>query len=147
MELQERLQQDLKYAMRHGQTVRRNVIRFIRSSIHNKEIERQETLTDDGIIEVLEQQIKQRLDSIDAFKKGGRMDLVQKEEGEMSVILEYVPPQLSEEEIIKIVEATIRRIEASGVKDMGRVMGLVMPELKGRAQGRVVSRVVQTILG
>ena len=70
MELQERLQQDLKYAMRHGQTVRRNVIRFIRSSIHNKEIERQETLTDDGIIEVLEQQIKQRLDSIDAFKKG-----------------------------------------------------------------------------
>lgn len=145
--LQERLQQDLKDAMRNGQTVRRNVIRFIRSCIHNKEIERQEALTNDGIIEVLGQQIKQRLDSIDAFQKGGRMDLVQKEESELSVIREYMPPQLSEEEIVKIVEATIRRIEASGSKDMGRVMGLVMPELRGRADGRVVSRIVQTILG
>ena len=146
MALQEKLQQDLKDAMRSGDTARRDVIRFIRARIHDQEIERRASLDDDRIIDVLGQQAKQRQESIDAFKKGDRPDLVAKEEAELGIIREYLPAQLSEDEIAQIVRAAIDETGAAVPQDMGKVMGLVMPQVRGKADGRTVSRMVQELL-
>ncbi len=146
MALQDKLQQDLKDAMRSGDTARRDVIRFLRARIHDQEIARQDTLDDDGVIDVLGQQAKQRQESIDAFKKGDRPDLVTKEEAELGIIREYLPAQLSQDEIAQIVRAAVDETGAAGPRDMGKVMGRVMPQVRGKADGRTVSRTVQEML-
>ena len=146
MALQETLQQDLKNAMRSGDTARRDVIRFLRARIHDQEIARQDALDDDGVIDVLSLQAKQHQESIDAFTKGDRPDLVAKEEAELGIIREYLPPQLSEDEIVQIARAAIEEAGAGSPQDMGKVMSRVMPQVRGKADGRAVSRIVQELL-
>ena len=146
MSLADRLQEDVKDAMRAGDKLRRSVIRYVRSAIHNEEISRQSELDDDGIIEVLFRQAQQRRESIEAYGKGGRHDLVAKEEAELAIILEYLPEQLSTDEISEIVKKVIAEAGAAGPQDMGKVMGQVMPQVKGRAQGREVSAIAARLL-
>ncbi len=136
----------MKEAMRSGDTARRSTIRLLRSEIHNEEIARQNELDDEGIIAVLGKQAKQRRESIEAFEKGNRADLVEKEKAELTIILEYLPEQMSTEEVQQVVEAVIEEAGAKGPQDMGRVMGLVMPKVKGRAEGREVSSAVSRLL-
>jgi uncharacterized protein YqeY len=146
MKLQERLQRDLKQAMRNGDAARRGLIRYIRSAIHDEEIARKSGLDDAAVIDVLGQQAKQRLESIDAFKKGDRPDLVAKEEAELAIIREYMPAQLSDEEISELARAAIEDVGATAPQDMGKVMGRIMPQVRGKAEGRTVSRIVQELL-
>ena len=146
MSLRARLEEDLKDAMRSGDVLRRSVIRYVRSEILNEEKASQTDLDDDGIIRVLGRQAQQRRDSIEAFTQGNRQDLVDKEKAELAVILEYLPEQLSGEKITALVRQAIEEVGASGPQDMGKVMGLVMPKVRGRAEGREVNAIASELL-
>ena len=146
MSLQEKLQEDLKDAMRSRDSTRKSVIRYLRSEIRNEEIARQKPLDDDWVIEVVGRQAKQHRDSIEAFKQGNRQDLVEKEKAELAIILGYLPEQLSDEELSALATRAIEEIGATGPQEMGKVMGRIMPEVKGRAEGRRVSQVVSELL-
>lgn len=142
MTLKERLNDDLKDAMRSRDTLRRNTIRLLLSAIGYEEIARRGDLDDDAVTQVLTKQAQQRRDSIEAYTKGGRSDLVAQEEAELAIVAAYLPTPLSAEEIGAIVDAAIADAGASGPQDMGKVMGRVMPQVRGRADGRQVSALV-----
>lgn len=146
MSLLEKLRDDLKTAMRRRDDLRRSVLRYLLSELHNQEIARQRPLTEEEVLALLSRQAQQRRDSIEAFQKGGRQDLVDKEQAELEVILEYLPRQLSREEIREEARKAIEEVGARGPQDMGRVMGHLMPRLRGRAEGREVSAVVSELL-
>ena len=147
MPLKDRLDEDLKRAIRQQDALRRNVLRTLRSEVHNEEIAQQKPLEDDdAIIGVISRQVRQRRESITEFRKGRREDLVQREESEMAVLLEYLPPQLSPDEIADMVREAVREVGARGPGDKGRVMGKLMPNVRGRADGSVVNEVVTGIL-
>ena len=139
MPLQTRLQEDLRQAMRAKDAMRRSVLRYLRSEIHNAEIVQQKELDDEGVLDVLSRQAQQRRDSIEAYESANRQDLVEREKGELAIILEYLPQQLTRAEIDELVEQAIADSGASGPADMGKVMGRLMPQVRGRAEGREVS--------
>ena len=132
--------------MRKGDVLRRSVIRLLRSEIHNEEIAKRARLEDDGIIGVLSRQAQQRRESIEAFEQGNRQDLVEKEKAELGIILEYLPQQMSREEISVLVRQAIQETGATGQSDMGKVMGRVMPQVKGRAEGREINAIASDLL-
>ena len=146
MALRERLNDDLKSAMRAGDAPRRTVLRYLLSAIHNQEIEKKAELDDEAITALLGRQAQQRRDSIEAFRKGGRDDLVAKEEAELTLIAEYLPEQLTDEEVRELAAKAIADTGAEGPRDMGRVMGALMPQVRGRADGKTVSAVVSELL-
>ena len=146
MSIKDRMMEDLKSSMRSRDTARTTVLRYLRSEIHNQEIEDGADLDEDGVIAVLGRQAKQRRDSIDAFRQGNRPDLVEKEEGQLAVIMDYLPRQLSDDEAAEIAKRVIAEMGASGPGDMGRVMGQVMPQVRGRAEGHRVSKLVSALL-
>ena len=132
--------------MRKGDVLRRSVIRLLRSEIHNEEIAKRTRLEDDGIIGVLSRQAQQRRESIEAFEQGNRQDLVEKEKAELGIILEYLPQQMSREEISALVRQAIQEAGATGPSDMGKVMGRVMPQVRGRAEGREINAIALELL-
>ena len=147
MPLKDRLDEDLKSAIRAQDALRRNVLRSLRSEVHNEEIAQQKALEDDdAIIGVISRQVRQRRESISEFRKGNRDDLVQREESELSVLLEYLPQQLTPEEIADLARQAVSEVGARGPGDKGRVMGKLMPSVRGRADGSVVNEVVTGIL-
>ena len=146
MTLKETLQDDLKNAMRSGDVMRRSVIRMLRSEIHNREIESRSELDDAATIQLLGRQAQQRRDSIEAFERAERDDLVQKERAELAVIMGYLPQQLTGDELLEIVRGSIEQVGATGPQDMGKVMGAVMPKVRGRAEGREVNRIASELL-
>ena len=146
MTVKETLDIDLKDAMRQKDAIRRTVIRSLRSEIHNQEIEDHKELDDDGAIRVLAKQAQQRRDSIEAFGQAERDDLVQKEKAELAIILGYLPQQLTPDEVTEIVRGSIEQVGAQGPQDMGKVMGTIMPQVRGRAEGREVNRIVTEML-
>ena len=146
MTLKETLQDDLKNAMRSGDVMRRSVIRMLRSEIHNREIESRSELDDAATIQLLGRQAQQRRDSIEAFERAERDDLVQKERAELAVIMGYLPQQLTGDELLEIVRGSIEQVGAAGPQDMGKVMGAVMPKVRGRAEGREVNRIASELL-
>ena len=146
MPLKTQLNEELKDAMRSGDVTRRSTIRFVLSAIHNEEIAKQTELDDEGILAVLSRQAQQRRESIDAFEKADRQDLVDKEKAELEIILPYLPEQLSADEIKELAGQAISDIGASGPGDMGKVMSQVMPKVKGRAEGKQVSSIVSDLL-
>lgn len=146
MTLQERLTADLKQALKTGDTTRRSVIRLIRAGIKNAEIAKNAPLDDAGVMEVLAKQVKQHRESIAEFAKGHRQDLVAKEEAELAIVLEYLPKQMSREEIVAAARQVMEQVGARGPGDKGKVMSRLMPQLKGRADGREVSDVVSELL-
>ena len=139
MSIQARMQEDIKQAMRARDVLRRSVLRYLRSEIHNAEIAQQKELDDEGVLTVLSRQAQQRRDSIEAYEGANRQDLVEREKGELAIILEYLPQQLTRAEIDSLVEQAIAETGASGPADMGKVMGRLMPQVRGRAEGRDVS--------
>ena len=139
MSMQARMQEDIKQAMRASDVLRRSVLRYLRSEIHNAEIAQQKELDDEGVLAVLSRQAQQRRDSIEAYEGANRQDLVEREKGELAIILEYLPQQLTRAEIDSLVEQAIAETGASGPADMGKVMGRLMPQVRGRAEGRDVS--------
>lgn len=141
-EIKTKLEDDLKSAMRERDVLRRDVIRYIRSEIRNQEIRFQRDLEDDDAIQVLSRQAQQRRDSIEAFQKANRQDLVDKERAELDIIAEYLPRQMSEAELDELATATIAAVGAAGPRDMGKVMSAIMPQVRGRAEGKAVSALV-----
>ena len=146
MSLKERLEAELKEAMRSRDALRRSVIRNLRSEIHNDEIARQADLDEEGTIRVLSRQAQQRRESIEAYTQGNRGDLAEQEKAELAIIQEYLPEQLSDEEIAELVRQAIDEVGAAGPQDMGKVMGRVMLQIKGRAEGRRVSSTASKLL-
>ncbi|MEV3421269.1 GatB/YqeY domain-containing protein [Paenibacillus larvae] len=146
MSLSERLNEDMKQAMKSQDKFKLSVIRMVKASIKNFEIDQHKTLDDNEVLDVLSREIKQRKDSLQEFKQAGRDDLVQKLEAEIAILMEYMPQQLSEEEIKVIVQQTIQEVGATSKADMGKVMGALMPKVKGRADGKLVNQLVQQSL-
>jgi len=146
MTLRSRLEEDLKVAMRAREAVRRDTIRYLRSEVQKAEKAEQRDFDDEDVLRVLGRQAAQRRESIDAFKKGGREDLVHKEKAELDIVLEYLPEQMSEEQIAELVQAAIEEVGASGPQDMGKLMGRLMPQTRGKADGRTVNEIVRRLL-
>jgi len=146
MALAQRLEQDLKTALRAGDAVRVSTIRLARAAIHNEEIERGRQLSDDEIRVVLSKEAKRRREAIEMFERGRRDDLVAKESLELAIITEYLPAAMSPEELRKIVVEGIAEVRATARKDTGKVMAFVMPRVAGRADGQTVNRIVQEML-
>ncbi|MXY47545.1 MAG: GatB/YqeY domain-containing protein [Chloroflexi bacterium] len=147
MPLKEALTNDLKDAMRQRDAVRRDTIRLLLSAIgYEEKAKRTDTLDDDAVMQVLSRQAQQRRDSIEAYQKGDRADLVAKEEAELAIVVQYLPQPLSEDEITVIVQSAIADMNATGPQDMGKVMGKVMPQVRARADGKQVSALVNRTL-
>jgi len=146
MNLSERLNQEMVKAAKAKDKWRLSALRMMKTVLHNKEIDLKRELTDTEFLQLLSSMVKQRNDSIEQFTKGGRNDLVEKEEAELKVIQEFMPQQLSEAEIIAQIEIAVREAGATGVKDLGKVMKILMPRLTGRADGKAVSDKAKAIL-
>jgi uncharacterized protein len=146
MTLNDRLNEDMKQAMRSQDKFRLSVIRMVRSSIKNIEIDQRKTLDDQGVLDVLNREIKQRRDSLQEFEKAGRQDLVDQLKQELDILSAYMPKQLSEDEVKVIVQQTIQEVGASSKADMGKVMGALMPKVKGLADGKLVNQIVSQLL-
>lgn len=144
--LKRRINQDAKEALKSKDTLTLNVLRMLKSEIRYKEIERGSELSDDDVISVLSSAIKKRKDSIQQFEKGGRDDLASKEKQELTVVAKYMPEQLGEEELSQIVSQAISEEGATGASDLGKVMKLVMPKVRGRADGKKINQMVSSQL-
>ncbi|MHB8084998.1 MAG: GatB/YqeY domain-containing protein [Dehalococcoidia bacterium] len=147
MSLQEKLNTDLKTAMRARDEVRMLVLRSLLSAMNYAEIAKQKKLDDGGIIEVISKEIKQRRESIEAYEKGNRPDLVKQEKAEMAVLQEYMPAQMGREEITALVQKVIEEVGAKGAGEKGKVMQKLMPQVKGKADGGEVNNIVTELLG
>jgi len=146
MSLQQRLDDDLKAAMKSSDSLKTSVLRMIKAAIKNKQVEKRKDLSDEEIISVLSTLTKQRRESIDLFSKGGREDLAEKERQELAVLQLYLPGQLSPEDLDRIIMEAINESSAEGVKDIGKVMRLIMPRVQGAADGKVVNQRVKELL-
>ena len=148
MSLTQRLRDDLNQAAKAGDKTRVSVLRFLMANITNAQIAKgKDAPMDDGdVITVIHKQVKQHRESIDAFRKGNRSDLVTKEESELNALLPYLPQQMSREEIITAARKVIEEVEARGPADKGKAMSKLMAQLKGKAEGAEVSSVVSELL-
>lgn len=144
--LKQKLTDDLKQAMRDGDKVRRSVIRLVMAAIKNAEIARQATLENTDILGIIAKEARQRQESIEAFRQGNRQDLVAQEEAELAVLKEYLPRQMTREEIIAAARQVIAEVGAQGPGDKGKVMPKLIAQLKGRADGREINAVVTELL-
>jgi len=147
--LREKIQNDLKKSFKEGDKETTSVLRMLFSEMKNTEIQKKkqkEGLSDNEIIEVISREVKKRKDSIEQYKRGNREDLAEKEKRELEVLMGYMPEQLNENEIKKLAQETIKRIGIVGPSDFGKVMGVLMNEVKGKAEGKVVSKVVKELL-
>ncbi len=143
MGLRERLDEDLKSAMRAKDSLRMNTIRGLKSAIKYREIELMKPLDDAGILGVVGSEIKRRRDSVEQYRAGNRADLADKEEAEIRILQDYLPQQLTQAELEAKVDEVIGRVGAKGPKEMGAVMKALLPEVQGRADGKVVSELVK----
>lgn len=143
MSLKEKINQDFIAARKAKNKVVADVLTMVRTAIRYKEIEKKKELADDEIMAVVSHEIKQRKDSMAQFSSGNRQDLVAKEKKELDILMAYLPAQLSESEITDLVSEAIKKSGASGPKDMGKVMGLLMKDLKGKADGSLVQQLVR----
>jgi uncharacterized protein YqeY len=146
MSLKEQLSTDLKDALKAGDERRKGTLRFLMAAVHNAEIEAGHELDDGGVAGVIAKQVKQRRDSIEEFRKGGRDDLVASEEAEIAVLLPYLPQQMSRDEIVEAAKRVIAETGASAPGDKGKVMPVLIEQLRGRAEGRQINEVVTELL-
>ncbi|WKY79848.1 GatB/YqeY domain-containing protein [Leuconostoc lactis] len=146
MSLLETLNADMKQAMKDKNKEALSVIRMVKSTVMNEQISLGHDLTPEEELTVLSREVKQRQDSLAEFEKGGREDLASGIRSELTILAKYLPAQLTEEEIVAIVAAAIEQTGATGPKDMGKVMGVVTPQVKGKADGKVVADLVKATL-
>ncbi len=145
--IKERLAEQIKTAMKSGDKDTLSNARNLHSAIRKKEIDDRVDLDDAGVQKIIGTLLKQRQDSIDQFKQGGREDLVAKEQAEANFLLAYMPAQMSEDEIRKVVDWAVTESKATGPKDMGNVMKLLMPKVQGKADGKLVNQIVKERIG
>lgn len=148
MSLKEQLAEDMKQAMKDKEAgkLRLSVIRMVRASIKNVEIDRKQELSEEEVVDVVAKEMKMRRDSMEEFKKANRLDLVENLEQEISVLVKYLPEQLSEDEVRALVKEAVEQTQATGHKEMGKVMAALMPKVKGRADGKLVNSIVREML-
>ena len=146
MSLKERLLEDMKIAMRDKDVIRKNAVQMTRSAVLQIEKDKKVTLDDDGIIEVIAKEVKQRRDSMPEYEKSGRQDLIDNLKTEIEVLMQYLPQQLTEEELELIVKQAIEDTGANSAKDMGKLMQAVVPKTKGRADGRMINQIAKKLL-
>ena len=146
MSLKAKLQEDLKLAMKNKDTVKKSVVTLIRAEIKQREVDTRTELGDDEIIDVITKQLKQRRDAKTEFAKASRDDLVQEAEAEIEVLMEYLPRQLSKEELNEIVKDTISEVGATSMKDMKKIMAAIKPKTKGVADGKMINELVKSNL-
>lgn len=144
--LVEKIQTDLKFFLKNHQTSEVATLRFLLADCKNVKIAKRRELSDEETIEIIQRQIKNRQDSIAAFEKGGRLDLVANEKREAEILQNYLPRQLTDEEISGLIQETLREVGISDKKEMGEVMGAISPKLKGRADKGRVARLLSKIL-
>jgi hypothetical protein len=143
MGLEERLIEEMKQAMRSGDKLRLSTIRMIRAALKNKEIEVRKKLDEEEIFRVIQGMLRRGEESVEQFRTGGRMDLVEKETKEMEILKSFLPQSLSQEEILTVIDQSIQEIQASSLKDLGKVMKSVMSKLEGKADGKLVNQWVK----
>ena len=146
MPLQEKLMVDLKASMKSKEKVRKNVVTLVRAAIKQREVDERIELDDTDIIDIIAKQIKQKKDSIKDFERGNRQDLVDLTNEEIKILLDYLPPQLSDVELESIVKDAIEQTGAQTKKDLGKLMALIMPKVKGKADGTQVNQIVAKYL-
>ena len=146
MAFKERINEQMVLAAKAKDKIRLSALRMLKSGLHNREIDAKRELNEGEFLQLLSSMVKQRKDSIEQFAKGGRKDLVEKEEAELKVIEEFLPAQMSEAELDASIAEAIREVGAEGVRDMGKVMKVLMPKLTGRADGKAAGEKVKTRL-
>lgn len=146
MSLKDTLLQDLKEAMKEKDTVRKNTVQLVRSGVLQIEKDNKIELDDEGVLDVIIKEVKKRRDSLPDYEKSGRKDLIDELNREIAILMAYLPEQLSDEDVEKIVKETIEKVGATSMKDMGKVMSEISPKLKGRADNRKISQIVKSIL-
>jgi len=140
--MKKKLMEDMKKYMKEKNKIALNTVKMVNAEIKKQEIDKQKELSDEEVISVIEKQIKNRKDSAEQYKNAGREDLAEQEEEEIKVLIKYLPEQLSNEEIEKIVDDVIKEIGAESKSDFGKVMGKIMPKVKGKADGNLVKKIV-----
>ena len=143
MGLEERLVEEMKQAMKSNDKLRLSTIRMIRTALKNKEIDLRQKLSDEDIFKVIQGMVKKGEEAVDQFQAGGRMDLVEKESTEIEILKSFLPEPLSREEMLSIIDETIKETQASSLKDLGKVMKSVMPKLGGKADGKLINELVK----
>ena len=148
MTLRDRLTEDMKQAMKDKEAgkLKLSVIRMVRSAAKNIEIDRHKELDDNELLEVVAKEVKMRKDSLEEFRKANRPDLLAALEQEIAILMEYLPEQMTEEEVRGLVTQAVADAQASSPRDMGKVMALLMPKVKGRADGKLVNSLVKELL-
>ena len=143
MNIDEKVNSEMIAAAKAKDQVRLSAIRMVKAAMHNREIDLKRKLSEVEFLQLLSSMVKQRKDSIDQFRKGGREDLVNKEEAELKVIKAFMPQQMSEEDVAREIETAIKEVGAIGIKDMGKVMKVLMQRLTGKADGKQVGEKVK----
>jgi uncharacterized protein YqeY len=146
MTFKNKLDQEMILAAKATDKIRLSALRMLKNGLHNREIDLKRELNEAEFVQLVSGMVKQRKDSIEQFDKGGRPDLVEKEEAELKVIREFMPAQMSETELDAIIAEAIRETGAAGVRDMGKVMKILMPRVAGKADGKSVGEKVKFIL-
>lgn len=146
MAIKDKLKDDLKAAMLEKDTVRKNVVQLIKAGVLQVEKDKKITLDDEGVLDVIAKQLKQRRDSLPDYEKSGRDDLIAQLKREMELLMEYLPQQLTHDELVEIVMDAIAQTGASEIKDMGKIMAAVMPKTKGRADGKEINAIARELL-
>lgn len=147
MSLLEQLTADMKTAMKAKDKVTLGVVRMVKSSVSNEQIKLGHDLTADEELAVLSRELKQRVEEMESYKAADRADLAEEIQGQIDVLKSYMPAQMSEEEVVAVVKETIAEVGATSKADLGKVMGALMPKVKGKADGKLVNQTVQTLLG
>jgi uncharacterized protein len=143
---EDKIRGDLKEALKQHNSVRVSTLRLLLSNIKNAEIAQQQPLDEDKVLDVIVKEVNRHRESIEAFKQGNRNDLVAQEEEELSILTEYLPKQMTREEIMAVAQQVIQAVGAQGIRDKGKVMSQLMPQLKGKASGREISNVVSELI-
>ncbi len=146
MTLRERLHDDTTAAMRSGDSLRRDTLRMVQSAIYNVEKAKQVTLSEDEVLGVVAKEVKTRRESVEAFRNGGREDLATKEEAEIAILSGYLPQPLTDDQLRALVDEAVAASGATSSRDMGKVMGILSPKIRGRADGKVASGMVAQAL-
>lgn len=146
MNLKEKIESDFKEAFKGKDGVRLGALKMLRAEIHNTEIAKRKELDEGEIIEVVLREIKKGKDAIELYEKGGRGELAEKEKAEIKVLSAYLPEQISEQEVRNLVKRAVGQSGATSIKEMGKVMAVLMPQIKGRADGSVVAKIIKELL-
>ncbi len=146
MDINAKINEEMVTAAKAKDKIKLSAVRMLKTALHNKEIDAMRPLNEAEVMQVLSSLVKQRRDSIEQFAKGNRQDLVEKEEAELKVIQSFMPEQMSDEDVEALIKKAIAEVGATSVKDMGKVMKIIMPQITGKADGKAAGEKVKALL-